>query len=327
MGSRRPLPPRKDPHDHHRDPARDHAGRSDRRREGRRKDRRPDRRRPPGRRARARRRLRDPPSAAGAQGRLLLRSGHLDDGGQHAFARLLGTPTAPHPTVRGDEHAVLPIDSDHGKANSWHSDVTFVDRIPAISVLRAVTLPPYGGTTVWANTAAAYADLHPALQALVERLWAVHSNVYDYVAERDEQRIGGIDVKEQGYRDEFRSQLFETEHPVVRVHPETGERVLVLGHFVKRLVGLSSRESDALFQLLQHHVTKLENTVRWNWSPGDVAIWDNRATQHYGVADYGDHKRLLHRITVAGDVPVSIDGVPSTPRTGDATAYSTTSAA
>jgi alpha-ketoglutarate-dependent sulfate ester dioxygenase len=247
---------------------------------------------------------------------------HLDDTSHRAFASLLGTPTAPHPTVRGGENAVLPIDSDHGKANSWHSDVTFVDRIPAISILRSITLPPYGGTTVWANTATAYADLHPALQALVERLWAVHSNVYDYVADVDEQRIGGIDVKEQGYRDEFRSQLYETEHPVVRVHPETGERVLVLGHFVKRLVGLSSRESDQLFGLLQHHVTRLENTVRWSWSPGDVAMWDNRATQHYGVADYGDHKRLLHRITLAGDVPVSVDGVSSTPRVGDAGAFS-----
>jgi taurine dioxygenase len=247
---------------------------------------------------------------------------HLDDAGQHAFARLLGTPTAPHPTVKGDDHAVLPIDSDYGKANSWHTDVTFVDRVPAISILRAVTLPPYGGTTVWANTATAYADLHPALRALVERLWAVHSNVYDYVAERDEQRIGGIDVKEQAYRDEFRAQLFETEHPVVRVHPETGERTLVLGHFVKRLVGLSSRDSDTIFQLLQQHVTRLENTVRWSWSPGDVAIWDNRATQHYGVADYDDHKRLLHRITLAGDIPVSVDGVASTPRLGDASSFS-----
>ncbi|TCJ00777.1 TauD/TfdA family dioxygenase [Aeromicrobium sp. IC_218] len=247
---------------------------------------------------------------------------HLDDAGQHAFASLLGTPTAPHPTVRGEAGAVLPIDSEHGKANSWHSDVTFVDRIPAISILRAIELPPYGGSTVWANTATAYSGLHPALKALVERLWAVHTNLYDYVAERDEQRIGGVDVKEQAYRDEFRSQVFETEHPVVRIHPETGERVLVLGHFVKRLVGLSSRDSDALFELLQRAVTQLENTVRWSWSPGDVAIWDNRATQHYGVADYGDQKRLLHRITIAGDVPASVDGIPSSTRQGDASHFS-----
>lgn len=247
---------------------------------------------------------------------------HLDDVTQYEFASRLGAPTAPHPTVAGNENAVLPIDSDYGKANSWHSDVTFVDRIPAFSVLRAVTLPAYGGTTVWANTAKAYERLHPALQATAERLWAVHSNLYDYVADRDEKRIGGIDVKEQAYRDEFSHQVFETEHPVVRVHPETGEKVLLLGHFVSRLVGLNSNDSRALFDLFQRHVTRLENTVRWSWTLGDLAIWDNRATQHYGVADYGDQKRVLHRITIAGDVPVSPDGTASSVRLGDASAFS-----
>ena len=247
---------------------------------------------------------------------------HLDDAAHYEFASLLGRPTSPHPTVRGNDHAVLAIDSERGKANSWHTDVTFVDRVPAISLLRAITLPTHGGNTVWANTVTAYDRLHPALQALVERLWAVHTNLYDYVAERDEKRIGGIDVEEQAYRDEFASQVFETEHPVVRVHPETGERTLLLGHFIKRFVGLNSHDSADLFNLLQRHVTRLENTVRWRWSLGDLAIWDNRATQHYGVADYGDQKRLLHRITLAGDVPVSVDGVSSTPRQGDASAFS-----
>ena len=166
----------------------------------------------------------------------------------------------------------------------------------------------------------AYERLRRRCKALVDRLWAVHTNLYDYVAERDEKRIGGIDVKEQAYRDEFASQVFETEHPVVRVHPETGERALLLGHFIRRIVGLNTHDSDDIFNLLQRHVTRLENTVRWNWSPGDLAIWDNRATQHYGVADYGDQKRVLHRITLAGDVPVSVDGVASTPRKGDASA-------
>jgi alpha-ketoglutarate-dependent taurine dioxygenase len=248
---------------------------------------------------------------------------HLDDAGQLAFAKLLGTPTLAHPTsnaLETNEH-VLPIDSDYGKANSWHTDVTFVDRVPAISLLRAVTLPAYGGATSWANTVAAYADLPAPLQALVDRLWAVHSNVYDYAGAKDETRIGGVDVKVQTHREQFVSQLFETEHPVVRVHPETGERAFVLGHFVRRFVGLSAAESGQLFQLLQNRVTNLDNTVRWQWQPGDLAIWDNRATQHYGVADYDDQPRRLHRITLAGDIPVSIDGVRSTPRTGDATHY------
>jgi alpha-ketoglutarate-dependent taurine dioxygenase len=127
--------------------------------------------------------------------------------------------TKPHPTVAGDGQAILPIDSEQGKANSWHTDVTFIDRIPSASILRAVLLPPYGGTTTWANTAYAYETLHPALKALVDRLWAVHSNLYDYVAERDEKRIGGVDVKQRAYRAEFANQEFVTEHPVVRVHP------------------------------------------------------------------------------------------------------------
>jgi alkyl sulfatase len=245
---------------------------------------------------------------------------HATDADQRAFTRLLGTVTKPHPTVTGDGEVVLPIDSEQGKANSWHTDVTFVDRIPAISVLRAITLPPYGGTTVWANTVEAYRRLHPGLQALVSRLRAVHSNLYDYAAQRPQ--IGGIDVKEQEYREQFRSSEFETEHPVVRIHPETGEPSLLLGHFVRSFTGLSSADFHDLFSLLQRHITRLENTVRWNWRDGDIAIWDNRATQHYAVADYDDLPRLLHRITLAGDIPIGINGDTSVVRKGDAGAYS-----
>jgi alkyl sulfatase len=245
---------------------------------------------------------------------------HATDADQLAFAELLGPVTRPHPTVAGDGQAILPIDSEQGKANSWHTDVTFVDRVPAISVLRAITLPPYGGTTVWANTAEAYRRLHPALKALVGELRAVHSNLYDYAAERPV--VGGIDVKEQTYRDQFRHLEFETEHPVVRVHPETGEPTLLLGHFVRSFTGLSTADFADLFALLQRHVTRLENTVRWTWRDGDVAIWDNRATQHYAVADYDDRPRLLHRITIAGGIPVGIGGDTSVVRKGDASHYS-----
>jgi len=244
---------------------------------------------------------------------------HATDADQVAFGRLFGEITKPHPTVAGDGVAILPIDSEQGKANSWHTDVTFVDRVPAISILRAITLPPYGGTTVWANTVEAYRRLHPALQALAARLRAVHSNLYDYAAERT---FSGVDVREQRYRKEFRHLEFETEHPVVRVHPETGEPSLLLGHFVRSFVGLSTVDSADLFQLLQRQVTRLENTVRWSWRPGDIAIWDNRATQHYAVADYDDLPRRLHRITIAGPVPVGLSGDRSLARLGDASCYS-----
>jgi alpha-ketoglutarate-dependent taurine dioxygenase len=250
---------------------------------------------------------------------------HLDDEGQLAFARTLGTPTMAHPTVTSRGADVLPIDSRYDKANSWHTDVTFVDRIPKASLLRAITLPEYGGTTTWASTEAAYDQLPPPLVALVENLWAVHTNDYDYVkdfaeVQAEAQRPDQDTIRQ--YREEFVSDRYETEHPVVRVHPETGRRVLLLGNFVKRFVGLGSTESTVLLQLLQARVTKLENTVRWNWQPGDLAIWDNRATQHYAVSDYDDQYRRLSRITLAGDVPVDVHGTPSRVITGDASHYS-----
>ena len=246
---------------------------------------------------------------------------HLDDDEQLAFARTLGTPTLAHPTVLSRGTDVLPIDSRYDKANSWHTDVTFVDRIPKASLLRAVTLPSYGGTTTWASTEAAYDQLPEPLRHLVENLWAIHTNDYDYVRDFDESRDAALD-KTREYRDEFVSDTFETEHPVVRVHPETGRKVLLLGHFVKRFVGLGTHESATLLDLLQARVTRLENTIRWNWQPGDLAIWDNRATQHYAVSDYDDQYRKLSRITLAGDVPVDVHGATSRVITGDASHYS-----
>jgi taurine dioxygenase len=244
---------------------------------------------------------------------------HLDDDAQIAFAELLGPLTTAHPTVNTGSARVLSVRADRGMAaNSWHTDVTFVDRVPAISVLRGVTLPAYGGTTNWANTVTAYESLPAPLKALVDQLWAVHTNVYDYARDTE----SGEDEEDSTFsRQEFESIHYETEHPVVRVHPETGERALVLGHFVKKFVGLNSSESTALFKVLQDRVTKLENTVRWTWEPGDVAIWDNRATQHYAVADFDAHPREMRRITVAGDVPVSPDGRRSVVLRGDAGAY------
>ncbi|AQT79812.1 taurine catabolism dioxygenase [Mycolicibacterium litorale] len=249
---------------------------------------------------------------------------HLDDDGQVAFAELLGIPTIAHPTVTSRGATVLPIDSRYDKANSWHSDVTFVDRVPKASLLRAVTLPAYGGSTVWATTEAAYDQLPDALRALAENLWAVHTNLYDYAAGGAE---GALTDETAAYRAEFQSDYYETEHPVVRVHPETGRPVLVLGNFVKRFVGLGTGESTAVFALLQNRITRLENTVRWNWRVGDLAVWDNRATQHYGVADYDDQPRYLRRVTLSGDIPVDIHGRPSRVIAGDASAYSAVVAA
>jgi taurine dioxygenase len=244
---------------------------------------------------------------------------HLTEDGQYEFAELLGEPTTPHPTVRSAGAKSLAIDSRFGRSNSWHTDVTFVDRVPKASVLRAVSLPSYGGSTTWASTVAAYESLPVPLRRLAEGLRARHTNLYDYAATAEDHP----DETVRAYRREFEATYFEAEHPVVEVHPDTGERALLLGGFVQRIIGVSRSESDALLRLFQDRVTRLEHTVRWDWLPGDVAIWDNRATQHYAIDDYdGREHRSLTRITLAGAVPVGVDGVPSAVISGDAEHYS-----
>jgi len=233
---------------------------------------------------------------------------HLDDAEQLAFGGLLGTPVG-HPAgsflAANTTPIITPINSEYGKADRWHTDVTFAANYPKASILRAVTLPSYGGSTLWASTAAAYEELPAPLKHLVENLWALHSNRYDYIT--DEAYASMTDAQ-RALRQAFEKADFRTEHPVVRVHPESGERTLVLGDFVRNFVGLDSHESDTLFELLQRRITQPENTIRWNWTVGDVAIWDNRATQHRAIDDYDNQPRLMHRVTLQGDVPVNVHG-------------------
>jgi alpha-ketoglutarate-dependent taurine dioxygenase len=230
----------------------------------------------------------------------------LDDARHEAFAGRLGKPVA-HPTVPVAEGSsyLLELDSKEGyAASSWHTDVTFVDAYPEASILRAITIPAAGGDTLFANTASAYQELPEALKTLVDGLWALHTNDYDYAAV-----LPSAAAKHAAeYRKVFASTVYETEHPVVRVHPESGERSLLVGHFVKNFVGLNSQDSQRLYAILQDHITKPENTVRWQWQAGDVAIWDNRSTQHRAIADFGKQRRTLRRATIAGVVPVGIDG-------------------
>ncbi|QQN87991.1 TauD/TfdA family dioxygenase [Acinetobacter variabilis] len=232
---------------------------------------------------------------------------HLDDVAQEAFAARLGTPLN-HPTVPvkdGSAH-ILEIDSRGARADSWHTDISFIDAYPKASILRSVVAPAVGGNTVWANTTAAYNDLPEELKTLADSLRAIHSNNFDYAA-----KVSVPKEALEKYKNYFNSTEYETEHPLVRVHPETGEKTLLLGHFFKSFVGYSSSESRRLFDLFQSYVEKLENIVSWRWSAGDVAIWDNRATQHRAINDYGDQHRVVRRVTLEGDVPVGVDGRPS----------------
>ena len=238
---------------------------------------------------------------------------HLDDAGHDAFARGFGNIVA-HPTLppRAGTAATLELDASQGggRANHWHTDMTFLDAYPQASILRAVVTPSYGGDTVWANTVAAYRDLPEDLRALADRLRGIHTNDYDYASIRP--NASAEDRKR--HAEVFTATVYETEHPIVRVHPETGERSLILGGFLQKLVGHSLTDSGHLIAILQAHVIRLENTVRWRWTEGDVAIWDNRATQHYAIDDYGSQPRVVRRVTIAGDVPVGVDGRRSVTR-------------
>jgi len=233
------------------------------------------------------------------------------------FAEQFGPTTLHHPIV--PENKVSDAASLKAKANvwerdnsyrsdHWHTDVTFIDRPVSISMLRCINCPTNGGDTLFANTVTAYQRLPAPLQTLADGLRAVHSLGPGL---RRLMRWNSPDM-----------QGFVTEHPVVRVHSETRERSLMLGSFVEHIIGVSPEASAGLVKIFQDYILMSENIVRWTWSPGDLAMWDNRATQHYAVNDYGDSARLMQRLTVAGGIPVGVDGRPSISIRGNASAFS-----
>src|ERR1017187_2810127 len=232
---------------------------------------------------------------------LVFRAIDVDDGGQQRFARYFGPLASAHPTV---------------PAVDWHTAVPFVPTPPQASTLRSIVIPPYGGETMIANAGAAYRDLPGPLRAFAGTLQAVHTNDYDYAVPPE-----SLNETERERRKLFISTTYETVHPVVRVHPLTGERGLFTGGFAQRIAGLSTGESKDILRLLQHYVTRPENILRVSWEPGQLVLFDNRITQHYAIDNYDDLPRRLNRVTVAGDVPVGIDGQPSYSVKGDASHY------
>ncbi|MFE7889798.1 TauD/TfdA dioxygenase family protein [Streptomyces sp. NPDC057412] len=249
---------------------------------------------------------------------------NLDDATHQDFVRHFGDVTTAHPTVSSIAGApnVLPVDSERGRAaNHWHTDVTFVLNPPQATTLRSITLPPYGGETLIANAAAAYRQLPEPLRKLADTLWAEHTNDYDYAVPDEE-----IDERQAAQRAQFTSITYRTVHPVVRVHPLTGERGLFIGGFAQRIVGLSPGESRRILDLLQAYVTRPENILRHRWSQNQLVVFDNRITQHYAVDNYDGLPRRLHRVTVAGDVPVGIEGKASHSIEGDASHYTAVAA-
>ena len=185
----------------------------------------------------------------------------------------------------------------------WHADITAAANPPMASILRGVTIPPYGGDTFWTNLNAAYMALSPTMRAFVDGLRGTH-------------QFGnrGDTNRSDEYKDRVKRRALESEHPIVTVHAETGERILYVSpSFLKSIVGLTPRESQKILEILWEHVTRPEYTVRFKWNEGDVAFWDNRATVHLAPTDIfeSDFDRQLYRVTLVGKPLVGVDGRPS----------------
>ncbi|WP_416898509.1 MAG: taurine dioxygenase [Minwuia sp.] len=225
--------------------------------------------------------------------------------GEHvAFARQFGTlHVHPYAPSHEDHPEVLILKSskaNRSSANIWHSDVTFQEEPPLGSILLAREVPEAGGDTMWANMYDAYETLSDAMKRYLEGMKALNTSgharferAYDTLSDDEKERIRFERKAQEG-----------VEHPIVRTHPVTGRKALyVNGIFTQKIVGVSRRESRAILDYLFDHLHKPEFTCRFRWEKGSVAFWDNRCTQHYAVADYGDATREMHRVTVNGDRP------------------------
>jgi taurine dioxygenase len=247
---------------------------------------------------------------------IFFRGQNIDHAAQIAFTGRFGEVTYAHPhedePIEGFSQ-ILPIDrSRYERRNGlrrssyesrWHTDVTAAINPPAASILRAVNVPSFGGDTQWTNLVAAYEGLSAPLRALADTLKAEH---------RFNARLNIPSDSKLAQR--IAANPIVSIHPVVRVHPETGERALYVNPgFTSHILDVSRQESDLLLELFFNQITKPAYTTRFRWNNGDIAFWDNRATAHLAPQDL-DHvevERVLYRTTITGDIPVGVDGFRS----------------
>ncbi|MBV9835106.1 MAG: TauD/TfdA family dioxygenase [Alphaproteobacteria bacterium] len=219
---------------------------------------------------------------------------------QLAFARRIGEPIE-YPQLKGldDYPMITPVAKLETERNNfggvWHSDTTYLQVPPMASMLYAIELPPVGGDTEFANQYLAYETLSSGMQAMLQGLVGVSSSMKAEASKTREDRLkaAGQEVKP-----------LEAEHPMVRTHPETGRKALYLniGHTAK-IKGWTEKESAGLLAFLFEHQIRPEFTCRFRWQPGSLALWDNRCAMHNAINDYHGYRRILHRITLAGEKP------------------------
>jgi len=253
---------------------------------------------------------------------VFFRNQFLDHEQHIAFGRQFGDLTPGHAVYGSvDGHPEIFAVSKNRKAKrfsgelltrawtGWHTDITCAINPPAGSILRGDIVPPYGGDTQWINLVAAYSGLSETMRHFLDGLSGIH-------------RITAPPGTEPSkyFQDTVESNGMVSEHPLIRVHPESGEKILFVSpSFLKSIVGLSPRESENLLQFLWEHIVRAEYTVRFSWQPGSIAFWDNRATCHLAPVDIleSDFNRQFYRVTLAGEVPIGADGRSSRPLDGD----------
>jgi taurine dioxygenase len=210
----------------------------------------------------------------------------------------------PYPMVKGldDYPDIVPVlklpDETVNFGGIWHTDTAYLEFPPMASLLIARELPPIGGDTLWSNMYMAYETLSDGMKWMLDGMTAVNSSAKGKAAVTREDRRKTAAINDAG-------ETPEAVHPVVRTHPVTGRKALYVnyGH-TTRFTDMTEAESAPILDYLFEHQIRPEFTCRFTWRPGDIAFWDNRASQHLPLNDYHGYKRLLHRITLAGDRPV-----------------------
>ena len=253
---------------------------------------------------------------------VFFRDQHISHSDHIAFGQNFGELTLGHPVFGHVEGypELYSVAKHRGAARTqgeplrrawtgWHTDITAAVNPPAASILRGVDIPPYGGDTLWTNLAVAYQKLSAPMRAFIDTLRGTH---------RFATAAGTTETAE--FRKTVEAKALVSEHPLVTVHPETGEKILFVSpSFLKSVNGLTPRESQMLLEYLWEHIVRTEFTVRFKWAAGSIAFWDNRSTAHLAPNDIFDldFDRQLYRVTLVGSVPKGVDGKESVLISGD----------
>ncbi len=235
---------------------------------------------------------------------LFFRDQFLDADQQLAFAARFGEISL-YPiekffgSVEPGHQVIVDDEQNYPGVDMWHTDVTWLERPPVIAFLTCLEVPAFGGDTMWASTTAAYEALSPRMRSLIDGLETVHSCHESFV--EIAERKSGI----EGLALRIKEAYPALRHPLVRTHPESGKRSLFMTDrgVMHRIADLPESESDAILDFLAAHVAQPRFQVRWKWSPGELAIWDERTTLHRGVSDHYPQRRVIRRCTVDGEAP------------------------